>query len=220
MKIKSFCAVVAAGMTAALPAAVEFSVSANQAKAFAVNPITPEGEFLSDPAPRVGPDGVLRLFGSRDEDLKSYCSVYNDVFETRDLLRWRIRRGAFVSAGEADALPATDRQLYAPDALPIGGRWALFYCTPDGTHRAGLALSDRPEGPYVFSREYPWARQIDPSVFRDDDGRIYYTWGQFSMKMAELKGDLSGFVPGTMRDGDGSRGGPSIFSTRPETSTR
>ena len=30
------------------------------------NPISPEGEFLSDPAPRVGPDGVLRLFGSRD----------------------------------------------------------------------------------------------------------------------------------------------------------
>ena len=30
------------------------------------NPITAEGEFLSDPAPRVGPDGTLWIFGSRD----------------------------------------------------------------------------------------------------------------------------------------------------------
>ena len=185
MNMKSLCATVVVGMAAALSPAAGFSASGNPAKALAVNPITPEGEFFSDPAPRVGPDGALRLFGSRDEEPKSYCSVYNDVFETRDLLRWRIHRGAFASAGEDDALPTTDRKLYAPDALPIGERWALFYCTPDGAHRAGLALSDRPEGPYAFSREYQWARQIDPSVFRDDDGRIYL----FYQGKATLRGD-------------------------------
>ena len=36
----------------------------------AMNPIIPEGKFLSDPAPRVGPDGKLWVFGSRDRNVK------------------------------------------------------------------------------------------------------------------------------------------------------
>ena len=66
------------------------------ASAFAANPITPEGEFLSDPAPRTGPDGALYVFGSRDERTAggAYCTHFNDVFETRDLCAWTARRGA------------------------------------------------------------------------------------------------------------------------------
>ena len=65
------------------------------ASAFAANPITQEGEFLSDPAPRTGPDGTLYVFGSRDVRTAggAYCTHFNDVFETRNLCAWTARRG-------------------------------------------------------------------------------------------------------------------------------
>lgn len=58
----------------------------------AVNPIVPEGTFFSDPAPRVGPDGRLWLFGSRDVSPDKYCSHANDVMETSDGLTWKVHR--------------------------------------------------------------------------------------------------------------------------------
>ena len=38
-------------------------------------------------------------------------------------------------------------------------------------------------------------------MFRDDDGTVYYFWGQFSAKGAVLKPDLSGIEPGTLHAG-------------------
>lgn len=170
--------------------------------AFAVNPITPEGEFLSDPAPRVGEDGTLRLFGSRDapEYGAIWCSHYNDIYETRDMEHWKILKGVLSSKGETDGIPETDLLLFAPDGIFVNGQWAVFYCTQDDKHVEGVAVSNTPEGPFKSLFTYPWANQIDPSIFRDGDGRLYYTFGQFDMKMCELKPDLSGFVPGTLRD--------------------
>ncbi|MBR6733233.1 MAG: family 43 glycosylhydrolase, partial [Kiritimatiellae bacterium] len=171
--------------------------------ALATNPITPEGEFLSDPAPRTGPDGALYVFGSRDERTAggAYCTHFNDVFETRDLRAWTARRGVLASTGENDGVPASDAPLYAPDAIFHNGKWRIFYCMPDKSHREGVASADTPSGPFKASFSYPWATQIDPSVFRDDDGTMYYFWGQFSAKGAVLKPDLSGIEPGTLHTG-------------------
>lgn len=162
----------------------------------AANPIVAEGRFLSDPSGRVGPDGRLYVFGSRDESPKYYCSRLNDVLETEDLRSWRVHPGVF----DAARIPGEDTVLFAPDAIFHRGRWWLFYCTPSA-HAEGVASAETACGRYDGARRYGFADQIDPSVFRDDDGRIYYTWGQFSMKMAELKDDLSGIVPGTLHDG-------------------
>lgn len=171
--------------------------------AFAANPIVPEGEFLSDPAPRTGPDGALYVFGSRDmrTDKGTYCTCCNDVFETRDLRDWTIRRGVLVSRGAGDGVSASDAPLYAPDAIFHDGKWRIFYCMPDKSHTEGVASADGAGGPFKTTFAYPWAKQIDPSVFRDDDGTLYYFWGQFSVKGAVLKHDLSGIVPGTLHEG-------------------
>ena len=173
------------------------------ASAFAANPITPEGEFLSDPAPRTGPDGTLYVFGSRDVRTAggAYCTHFNDVFETRDLCAWTARRGVLASTGADDGVPASDAPLYAPDALFHNGKWHIFYCMPDKSHREGVASADTPSGPFKATFAYPWAKQIDPSVFRDDDGTVYYFWGQFSAQGAVLKPDLSGIEPGTLHTG-------------------
>lgn len=180
------------------------SVLAAALGAFAANPITPEGEFLSDPAPRTGPDGALYLFGSRDKPgsgKAAYCVGFNDVFETRDLVSWKIRRGVLASVGPSDGIPASDAPLYAPDAIFHGGKWHIFYCMPDKAHREGVASAPSVDGPFKTAFAYPWAKQIDPSVFRDDDGTLYYFWGQISAKGAVLKNDLSGIEPGSLHEG-------------------
>ncbi|MCQ2393459.1 MAG: family 43 glycosylhydrolase [Kiritimatiellae bacterium] len=159
----------------------------------AVNPITAEGEFLSDPAPRVGPDGKLWVFGSRDENPRYYCSSGNDAYETTDLRTWKVHRDVFTAA----SLPGV-KVLYAPDALYHNGAWRLFFCTPSRKYMEGIASSVKPEGPFTNVQKLSACTQIDPAIFRDDDGTLYYNWGQFALNGAVLKDDLSGLVPGTL----------------------
>ena len=163
------------------------------------NPIAPEGKFLADPAGRVGPDGVLRVFCSHDESAKYYCSAQNDVLSTADLTHWvhteAVFRGAAIGGGIS-----SQTCLYAPDGIFLDGKWRLFYCTPNQGHSEGVAEAESAEGPYANVRKLPVCRQFDPSVFRDDDGSVYLYWGQFTAKCAKLKKDLSGFEPGTLRE--------------------
>lgn len=165
----------------------------------AVNPIVPEGTFFSDPAPRVGPDGRLWLFGSRDVSPDKYCSHANDVMETSDGLTWKVHRSVITSKGPNAEIPFLDWELLAPDGICQNGKWHLFYCMFHPDHAEGIVTADSPTGPYGSARELKGATQIDPSVFQDDDGTIYCTWGQFDMKMAVLKSDLSGYVEGSIR---------------------
>ena len=138
---------------------------------FGVNPITPEGEFLSDPAPRKGPDGALYLFGSRDELSASgaYCSHFNDVFETRDLRAWKIRRGVLASVGANDGIPASDAPLYAPDAIFHDGKWRVFYCMPDKSHIEGVASADAIAGPFKTTFAFGTLSSPEYSAFAASD---------------------------------------------------
>lgn len=164
------------------------------------NPIIPEGTFFSDPAPRIGPDGTLWLFGSRDEKCDIYCSYSNDAIETKDLKNLRLHRDVLVSRGTGDAIPGTDALLWAPDAIFHNGKWLLFYCTPDDNHKEGIAIAPSPAGPFADSVRLAGCNGIDPSIFRDDDGTLYYNWGQAALHGAILKDDASGFVEGTIHD--------------------
>lgn len=88
-----------------------------------------------------------------------------------------------------------DRLLYAPDAVTINSRSCLFFCTSDGCE--GVAFSDRPEGPFtdpvkiVTDKTNTPISGIDPSVFADDDGKVYLYWGQINSYGAELTEDLT-----------------------------
>ena len=163
------------------------------------NPIVPEGKFLADPSGRVGPDGHLVLFCSHDESAKYYCSTQNDVLETSDLGQWTHHEGVFRTAmiGK-NVFPKL--QLFAPDGIFHDGKWRLVYCTPDANRALGVATSDKVSGPYGDAHGFGICRQFDPSVFRDDDGTLYLYWGQFSLKCAKLKPDLSGIEPETLHE--------------------
>ena len=87
------------------------------------------------------------------------------------------------------------RKLFAPDALEIDGRYALFFCTSDGYE--GVAFSQSPTGPFenpvmiTGDRSGDPIQGIDPAVFRDDDGKVYLYWGQIRSCAAQLTDDLT-----------------------------
>ena len=60
--------------------------------------------------------------------------------------------------------------LFAPDAVYRDGKYYLYFCMKDDSE--GVAVSDRPEGPFCDPVQLPCGG-IDPAVFMDDDGQAY-----------------------------------------------
>lgn len=87
--------------------------------------------------------------------------------------------------------------LFAPDCLQHGGKYYLYFCMSDDSE--GVAVSDRPEGPFENSVQLPCGG-IDPAVFIDDDGQAYYYWGQLFSHGVKLNADMVSFEPEGIRD--------------------
>lgn len=80
--------------------------------------------------------------------------------------------------------------LFAPDCVEKDGKYYLYFCMPDDSE--GVAVSDRPEGPFVDPVQLPCGG-IDPSVFIDDDGQTYFYWGQLFSHGVKLNPDMTSF---------------------------
>ena len=172
------------------------------ANIFAQNPIVPPGVYIADPTARVWDDGNIYVYGSRDESPGYYCSWRYDVMASSDLKNWEIYPNRFASKGEGDAVAYSDDYLYAPDCWYKNGKYYLYYCLANNTLTEGVAVSDSPRGPFLNGTniELGEHRQIDPSVFVDDDGQGYYVWGQFELKIAKLKPNMKEVDISTVKD--------------------
>lgn len=168
----------------------------------AQNPISPPGVYIADPSARAWGDGKLYIYGSSDESCYYYCSWRHDILYTDDMLNWKLREKVFSSDGRGDSVPYNNSLLFAPDCAEKNGRYYLYYCQPDRQNAEGVATAGDPLGPFgegqpINTMGY---NQIDPAVFIDDDGRAYYLWGQFSLKMARLKANMLELEPTSVRD--------------------
>jgi beta-xylosidase len=89
------------------------------------------------------------------------------------------------------------RDIWAPELhyLTHKKAYVLAYSLAGGGGTGILlSTSGKPEGPYVSPLK-PDARLtggIDPTLFEDDDGKIYCTWGRGG-QIGQLKNDLSGW---------------------------
>ena len=152
-----------------------------------MNPILLEQYHIPDAEAHQWKDGRIYLYGSYDiSGDDAYCSHKYHVFSSDDLTNW-------VDHGESfnvDSSHASDVEyLYAPDCFYKDNRYHLLYCMNDGTE--GVAVSDYPEGPFSNGKLIEGAKGIDPTALVDDDGSIYYFWGQNYLKGARLNSDLS-----------------------------
>ena len=103
---------------------------------------------------------------------------------------------------EKEAFEAEDTSpkrplLFAPDCLARNGKYYLYFCMPDDSE--GVAVSDRPEGPFTDPVQLPCGG-IDPAVFIDDDGQAYYYWGQLFSHGVKLNKDMCSFDPAGIVD--------------------
>lgn len=141
----------------------------------------------------------MYLYGSYDlSGDTTYCSYEYHVFSSADLLHWEHHGESFRSTGPDSQVPWADAPLYAPDCVYRDGRYYLFFCLSDNSE--GVAESLLPAGP--FTRTAPIAGAhgdaIDPAGLVDEDGQVYYYWGQFHLRGARLRPDLKSIEPGSL----------------------
>lgn len=187
------------------------------------NPVLPVYLHIPDSEAHVMPDGRVYVYGSWDQyDKDVYCSKEYRVFSSSNMIDWIDHGKSFDSSQvqwiydeNARKYPVVDWDhanpthmlkktfedtmqaftikdlLYAPDAISKNGEYYLYFCLSDSTE--GVAVSDRPQGPFSNPIQLPCAG-IDPAVFIDDDGQAYYYWGQFRSSGAKLKDNMTEFV--------------------------
>lgn len=154
------------------------------------NPLLDENVFVPDTEAHVWDDGRIYLYGSYDiRGAKYYCSEEYHVFSSADMVNWTDHGVSFRFSDIKWAQNCPHRALYAPDCAYRNGVYYLYYCIPDG--RCGVAVSDKPYGPFEDVLQIDGISGIDPSVFIDDDGQAYIYWGQFdNVRSAKLDPDM------------------------------
>ena len=108
---------------------------------------------------------------------------------------------------------AVKGSAWAPTIEKKGDKYYFYYCGKDsnGTSAIGVAWADNPAGPYTDlgtplltvsmcrNAGVSMGQAIDPSIFTDDDGTSYITFGNGSAAIAELNDDMTSIKEGSMK---------------------
>jgi beta-xylosidase len=130
--------------------------------------------------------------------------TYLDAFSSKDLITWKKHSHVLdikdVSWGSF--------AIWAPATMYANGKYYLFFGANDIQSDKeyggiGVAIADKPEGPYkdalgkpLIDKFHNGAQPIDQFVFRDDDGQFYIYYGGWRhCNMAKLSNDLLSIVP-------------------------
>ena len=147
--------------------------------------------FAADPSAHVF-DGRVYVYASYDEP---YTNSYDTMvcyhsFSTDDLVNW-VDHGRILHLDQVDWAIS---HMWAIDANFWQGKYWLVFCAIEAessTFKTGLAVSDRPEGPFTnlgTIEGVEWGQ--DPSLFIDDNVP-YLVWGaRGSIMIGELNHDL------------------------------
>ena len=151
------------------------------------NPIMTH-KFTADPNAIVV-NGRIYVYCSSDElntpKTSTNPGAYNlteyTLMSTDDMANWTDHGQIFKVPKDA----SWASQAYAPAVIERAGKFYLYF--PDASRSIGVAVSDKPEGPFVdalgkplISRNTPNANVpwlFDPAVFIDDDGQAYLYFG-------------------------------------------
>lgn len=167
------------------------------------NPYLPLDEYVPDGEPRVFGDR-LYIYGSHDRSHgNKYCELDYVVWSAPvdDLTDWTCH-GTSYRKEQDPSNPDGALELWAPDVVQgPDGRYYLYYCLAF-TPEIGVAVSDKPEGPFEFYGHVKYDQSIrdgavlhehlpfDPAVLVDDDGRIYLYYGNSAHHLIPKKEDL------------------------------
>ncbi|GAO43867.1 glycoside hydrolase family 43 protein [Flavihumibacter petaseus] len=160
--------------------------------------------YTADPAALVVKD-TLFLFTGHDEappGREGYVMKEWLCFSTTDLKHWR----QYPVPLDVSAFKWAKGDAWASQVINRNGKYYWYVAVEHGAipgKAIGVAVSDRPEGPYkdaigtalitnnmTSAATISWD-DIDPSVIIDDDGQAYLFWGNTQCYYAKLKADMT-----------------------------
>ena len=171
-------------------------------RSFGQNPIIRD-QFSADPSARVFGDRVY-LFPSHDilatkskGRIDWFCMEDYHVFSSDNLTEWT-DHGAIVQQNKVPWVKPDSYSMWAPDCIERNGKYYFYFpsTVKDSLINGrgftiGVAIADKPEGPYVTERlPIAGVKGIDPNVFIDKDGQAYLYWSQGHIFAAKLKDNM------------------------------
>ncbi|HUB90779.1 MAG TPA: glycoside hydrolase family 43 protein [Dyella sp.] len=152
--------------------------------ASAISPPLVTHLYTADPSAHVF-DGAIYLYPSHDIESGAPFNDNGDHFCMEDYHVFRMDSpdSKVIDCGVAlhvKDVPWAERQMWAPDAACKHGRYYLYFPAKraDGVFQIGVAVAERPEGPFTAEPEpIRGSYSIDPAVYEDDDGAHYMYFG-------------------------------------------
>ena len=130
--------------------------------------------------------------------------VFMDCFSSSDLVNWTKHERIIDTA----AVKWAHKAMWAPAIIEKNGKYYLFFAAndiqSDKEHGGiGVAVADRPEGPFkdllgkpLISSFQNGAQPIDQFVFRDDNGKYFMIYGGWRhCNIVQLNDDFTGLLP-------------------------
>ncbi|AYV48115.1 alpha-N-arabinofuranosidase [Caulobacter flavus] len=154
--------------------------------------------FSADPSPHVFGDKVY-VYATDDASNsgKYWDSTSWRLYSSVDLKTWS-DDGAFLDV-TVFKWARPDAKAWAPEAAAHNGKY--YFYAPVGGDKIGVAVADRPEGPFRDAIGAPLVDKardanagdepIDPQVLIDDDGQAYMLFGTRVPKIVRLGADMA-----------------------------
>jgi beta-xylosidase len=130
--------------------------------------------------------------------------TFLDAFSSKDLVHWEKHSHVL----DVKDISWAGYAIWTPSIIQKGDKYFLFFGANDIQNNQqpggiGVAVADRPEGPYkdhlgkpLVSQFFNGAQPIDQFAFRDNDGKYYLIYGGWRhCNIGQLNDDFSGFVP-------------------------
>ena len=154
-------------------------------------------------------DPEAAIFGKEYWVYPTFSAKYEeqthmDAFSSKDLVTWTKHPSILQKAN----IKWAHKAMWAPSITKKGKKYYLFFGANDiqnnnETGGIGVAVSDKPEGPFVdhigkplIDKFHNGAQPIDQYVFKDKDGQYYMYYGGWRhCNVVKLSDDFKSIVP-------------------------
>lgn len=143
----------------------------------------------------VGPDRTCYLTGTTGHPAWWNTNEGIRLWKSADLRNWEPLGLVWSFAKDATwQVKRGDKQaIWAPEIHFFNDTFWIAYCVNYGGTGVLRSTSGRPEGPYEdIRKDGPLTADIDASLFRDDDGRVFFVYQ--NGRIAPLADDLTGLA--------------------------
>lgn len=140
--------------------------------------------FTADPSAHVWDDGRLYLYPSHDIAPPQGADRMDEyhVFSTDNMVDW-VDHGEILSSDDVSWGRPEGGFMWAPDCAYKDGTYYFYFPHPSGaewnsTWKIGVATSSNPASNFTVQGYIPGLESlIDPCIFTDDDGEVYFYYG-------------------------------------------